>query len=124
MFWTALAASTAGLTSGQARLEPDAAGCVDSTILPKLTDCRIDNCERKEGDHRDVTVRETEKGEPVNAALDGDSRSLMYECRVGASPESIVRQAAAALRAAGFPVLYQFVGQEGALTARKDDRWL
>lgn len=111
-------------TNAQSRLEPDAPGCADSTILPKLTDCRIDNCERKEGDHRDVTVRENEKGEPVNAALDGDSRSIMYECREPATPSSIVRQAAAALRAAGFPVLYEFVGQEGALTARKDDRWL
>jgi outer membrane protein OmpA-like peptidoglycan-associated protein len=108
----------------QTRLEPDANGCVDSTILPKLTDCRIDNCERKEGDHRDVTVRETDKGEAVNAALDGDSRSVMYECREGANPASIVRQAAAALRSAGFPVLYEFVGQEGSITARKDDRWL
>jgi outer membrane protein OmpA-like peptidoglycan-associated protein len=86
--------------------------------------CRIDNCETKNPDQRDVPVREDEKGQVVTAALDGGSRSIMYECGEGTTPAVVVQQAVAALRAAAFPVLYQFVDQEGTITARKGDLWL
>ncbi len=111
----------------QAQQKPgttDASSCVDSKVLPKLPSCRIDICERRDSDQRTVTVREDDKGDPVTAALDGQSRSIMYECAEGTTPGSIVQQAATALRAAGIPVLYQFVGLEGAVTARKDDLWI
>lgn len=93
-------------------------------MLPKLPMCRIDNCELKDPDQRDVPVREDEKGQLITAALDGRSRSVMYECREGTTPAAIVEQASAALKAASIPVLYQFVGQEGSITARKSDVWL
>jgi outer membrane protein OmpA-like peptidoglycan-associated protein len=109
---------------GPAATEPDARGCVDSRTLPKLPSCRIDNCELKRDDQRDVPVREDEKGEAVLAAIDGDSRSVMYECREGMAPETVVQEAVAALKAATIPVLYQFVGSEGTVTARKGDTWL
>ncbi len=108
----------------QSKLEPDAPGCVDSKTLPKLPMCRIDNCETKSPDQRDIPVREDDKGQIITAAVDGTSRSVMYECREGTTPSSIVEQAVAALKAAAFPVLYQFVEQEGAVTARKGDLWL
>ena len=107
-----------------AQLPRDAKGCADSEALPKLALCRIDNCESKDNDQRNVAVREKEKGEPVTAALDGDSRSIMYECAVGATPASIVQEGVAGLRAAGFSVLYQFQEVEGAITARKNDFWV
>jgi len=86
--------------------------------------CRIDNCEVKDDDRRDVPVREDEKGGVVTAALDGASRSIMYECREGTTPAAIVQQSVAALKAATVPVLYQFAGHEGSVTARKGDLWL
>lgn len=110
--------------ASQTKLQPDAAGCSDSTILPKLINCRIDNCEKKESDHRDMPIRENEKGEPVNAVLDGDSQSVMYECTAGTTPAVIAEQAAIALRTAGFPLLYKYVDKEATLTARKGDLWL
>ena len=110
--------------AAQTVLEPDAPGCVDSRVVSKLQFCRIDNCEKKDSDHRDIPVREDEKGEAIVSAVDGDSRSLMYECSVSVSPSDVVRQSAAALRAAGFDVPYQFVDKEGTLTAHKGDTWI
>jgi outer membrane protein OmpA-like peptidoglycan-associated protein len=105
-------------------LPPDAAGCVDSRLLPKFHGCRIDFCEKKDGDHRDVTIKEDGNGAPLTHSLDGDSRSLMYECATGTSPKSIVEDAASALRAAGFEVPYVFADVEGAVTAHKGDDWV
>jgi outer membrane protein OmpA-like peptidoglycan-associated protein len=113
--WLPLAAQT---------LAPNAPGCADSRTLPRLMGCRIDNCEKKDGDHRDVAVKEDENGQLVTNGVDGDSRSIMYECVEGTKPKGVVDQAAAALRAAGFEVPYQFGEEEGALTAHKGDLWL
>jgi outer membrane protein OmpA-like peptidoglycan-associated protein len=105
-------------------LAPDAPGCVDSRTLPKLPGCRIDNCESKDGDHRDLTVKEGEGGEIVTKGVDGDSRSVMYECVESAKPKGIVDQAAAALRAAGFEIPYLFSEDEGEFTAHKGETWV
>lgn len=106
------------------KLAPDQAGCVDSKSFPKLLECRIDNCEKKDSDHRDVSVGEDDRGEAISTSIEGNSRSVMYECREGTTPASIVEQAAAALKAAGFEIPYQFTDAEAALTARKSDFWV
>jgi outer membrane protein OmpA-like peptidoglycan-associated protein len=123
LLWLWISGLFVPIAHGQVRLDADALGCADSKTLPKLPMCRIDNCETKDDDQRDVPVREDEKGSLVTAAIDGGSRSIMYECRVGTTPSSIVEHSVAALRAAAVPVLYHFVGQEGAVTARKGDVW-
>ncbi len=124
MFWIWIGLSVDANAQGLVKLEPDAPGCVDSKTLPKLPMCRIDNCEVKDDDQRDVPVREDEKGAVITAALDGASRSVMYECRAGTTPAAIVEQSVAALKTATVPVLYQFVGHEGSVTARKGDLWI
>lgn len=106
------------------KLAPDQAGCVDSKFFSKLLECRIDNCEQKDSDRRDVAVGEDDKGEPVNTSMEGSIRSVMYECREGTTPASIVAQAAVSLRAAGFEIPYRFSDAEAALTARKNDLWV
>src|SRR5439155_7539473 len=97
---------------------------VDSKNFPKLPTCRIDNCEQKDSDHREVPVREDSNGQPIVAALDGESKSIMYECPAAMTPASIVQQTAAALRAAHFQVPYQFAEKEGTVTANKGDLWV
>lgn len=109
---------------GAQALAPDAAGCVDSHIVPKLLGCRIDNCEHKDADQREVTLREDKKGDPVTSLLEGASRSVMYECGEGTTPSDIVSQAVAALKAARFQIPYQFSDREGAITSQKDDLWV
>src|SRR5690349_9417645 len=110
--------------AAQSALEPDVRGCADSKILPKLEMCRIDNCEKKDSDHRDIPVREDEHGDAVLSPVDGESRSLMYECREGTTPAEVIRHAAIALRATGFEVPYQFAEKEATLTAHKNDTWI
>ena len=105
-------------------IESEAPACLDSKFL-KILGCRVDNCEKKESDRRDAPVREGQDGgEPLTTTLEGESRSVMYECRTGTTPESIVKQAVGSLTASGFDVPYQFIGEEGAVTARKGDTWL
>ncbi len=114
---------TLGPLFGQG-MEPDAAGCVDSKIVPKLAGCRIDNCENKDSDHRDVATREDEKGEAVTSVVEGESRSVMYECREGTTPAGVVQQAMALLRDAHFEIPYHFTEQEGEITAQKGELWV
>lgn len=110
--------------AGQPRLEPDAPNCSDSKALPKLLMCRIDNCESKTGDHRDVPVHDDSQGEAATNGVDGDSRAVMYECAEGTNPADIIQRASTMLRAFGFEIPYQFVDKEGALTAHKGDVWV
>jgi outer membrane protein OmpA-like peptidoglycan-associated protein len=107
-----------------AKLAPDQPGCVDSKSFPKISACRIDNCEKKESDHREIPISEDEKGDPVTAAMDGSSRAVMYECWTGTTPTSVVEKAEIALKAAGFDVPYRFADSEASLTAHKDDLWI
>jgi outer membrane protein OmpA-like peptidoglycan-associated protein len=107
-----------------AKLAPDQPGCVDSKSFPKIPACRIDNCEKKESDHREIPISEDEKGDPVSAAMDGNSRAVMYECWTGTTPTSVIDKAEAALKAAGFDVPYRFADAEASLTAHRDDLWI
>jgi outer membrane protein OmpA-like peptidoglycan-associated protein len=106
------------------KLTADQAGCVDSKFFPKVLECRIDSCEKKDSDRRDISIGEDEKGEPITTSIEGNSRSVMYECREGTTPASIIEKAAAALKADGFEIPYRFADAEGSLTARKDDAWV
>jgi outer membrane protein OmpA-like peptidoglycan-associated protein len=114
----------AGQVTPLSKLSPDQPGCVDSKFFPRPLACRIDNCEKKESDRRDIPVSEDEKGDPVIAAMEGNSRSVMYECWTGTTPASIIAKAEIALKAAGFEVPYKFSDAEASLTARKDDLWV
>jgi outer membrane protein OmpA-like peptidoglycan-associated protein len=107
-----------------AKLAPDQPGCVDSKSFPKIAACRIDNCEKKESDHKEIPVSEDEKGDPVTAPMDGSSRAVMYECWAGTTPASIIEKAEAGLKAAGFEIPYRFSDVEATLTAHRDDLWI
>jgi OmpA-OmpF porin, OOP family len=114
----------AGNIFAQGRPDADAPNCADSKALPRLLMCRIDNCESKDGDHRDIQIREDDKGEPVTNPVDGNSRAVMYECPEETTVADVIHKADIALRAFGFDVPYQFVDKEGALTAHKGDVWV
>ena len=97
-----------------------------SRVVSKLQFCRIDNCEKKDSDHRDIPVQRMKKAKRSFPRwwMATAQRSLMYECSSSVSPSDIVRQSAAALRSAGFEVPYQFVDKEGTLTPHKGDTWI
>ena len=107
-----------------ANLAPDQPGCTDSKFFPKISACRIDNCEKKESDRRDISIGEDEKSDPIIASMEGPSHAVMYECWAGTTPTSIIEKAETALRAAGFGIPYRFADAEASLTAHKDDLWI
>ena len=102
---------------------PDQAGCVEAKSLPRLLECRIDNCEKQDGDSREVTVGE-ENGEELTTTVAGDSRTLRYECPLNTTAASILDRATEALKTNGFEIPYRFANIETALTARKGDMWV
>lgn len=111
--------------SGQTlKLAPDQTGCQDSKYFPKLIECRIDNCEKKDSDRREIAVSEDEQGDAVRTELEGASRAVMYECREGTTPASIIEKAVVALKAAAFEIPYKFADQEASLTARRENYWI
>lgn len=111
--------------SGQAlKLAPDQAGCQDSKYFPKLLECRIDNCEKKDSDRREVPVSDDDQGDAVRTVLEGASKAVMYECREGTTPASIIEKASIALKAAAFEIPYKFSDQEASLTARRENYWI
>lgn len=110
--------------AAQGRLDPDAPNCADSKAMPKLLMCRIDNCESKDADHRDLQVRDEDKGDGLTNPVDGNSRAVMYECPEEVTAADLIQKAAVHLSASGFEVPYQFVDKEGALTAHKGDLWV
>lgn len=125
IFVLSICATALPLIAQVKTLDADAPGCVDSKLLTKLPGCRIDNCEKKAADRREAPVRETEGGaDPLTTTLEGDSRSVMYECQTGTEPASIVRKAATYLQGVGFAIPYQYSAEEGSLTARKGDTWV
>jgi OOP family OmpA-OmpF porin len=124
MFLLAIQTLHGQVSQAEPKLAPDQAGCVDSKYFPKLLMCRIDNCEKKDSDHRDISAGEDDKGEAISVSIEGNSRSVMYECREGTTPASVVGKAAMALKAAGFEVPYRSADAEASLTARKDDLWI
>lgn len=107
-----------------AKLAPDQPGCTDSKYFLKLQACRIDNCEKKESDQREIPISEDEKGDAVIAPMEGASRAVMYECWAGTTPASVVEKAEAALKTAGFDIPYRFTDAEATLTAHRDDLWI
>lgn len=119
-----LGAIAAAQSKPAAQLSPDAAGCQDSRTLPKLPGCRVDNCEKKDSDRREVTMKDDGKGESTVKAIEGDTRAVMYECAEGVTSRGIMEQAASSLRAAGFEVPYFFSEDEGTMTAFKGETWL
>lgn len=102
----------------------DAAGCEDSKILPKMVGCRIDNCESKEFERKDVAVGREANGNPMVETMEGELRSVMYECGETVTAAQIVQHGAAILRANGYTVPYVATDAEAEMSARKDNLWV
>ena len=113
----------AGVEWGQ-QLAPDAAGCTESTILPRMHGCRIDNCERKDSYRKDVPVRADQSGEPVDLAMEGPYRATMYECLPPVTPALVSNYFVSRLTAAGYHVPYNSTLSDVLISAQKGPRWV
>ena len=107
-------------------LEPDAEGCSDSKILSRMPKCRIDSCEVKDFDEADLRISADLDGEFKKEHVEGAKTYHEYACDASISYVNITRAAEAALKKAGFTIVFYGKGQNDrpALAARKGGVWV
>jgi OOP family OmpA-OmpF porin len=111
----------------------DAAECKDSSVLSRMPGCWIEACVAKEFDSLDI-FRETEKPDVFDVTkgtpVEGQTSVIEYSCPTGVSSLQIARNAAAALRTAGYSLVMSGkvtndVGSHvPAVVARKGGQWV
>lgn len=107
--------------------DPDSEGCKDSTLLSRMSGCKIIECSTKDFDSAKVQVKAGEMEGPGTATtLEGLVEELQYICPARLSLLQVKRNAEAALKAAGFTVVYSGNDENAwpMVTARKGGQWL
>lgn len=120
LIWGLIAATA--LLSAQPAAR-DAAGCTESKVISRMPGCMIQRCENKDfasalmpRDQSDRTTR-----------VEGQLERIIYKCPATTSPLELGRNTEAALKNAGFQVLFTFVYGNGArfyMTANKGPYWV
>lgn len=105
-------------------LRADTVACGDSKYLPRMEGCRIDNCESKEFDRRELPIGWSSKGEPVSRQVVGELHAYMYECNESVTPAAIGKFADVHLRNSGWRVPYSSLENEADVSAQKGDEWI
>lgn len=101
----------------------DEEGCKESALLSRMPGCGIMRCDVKEFDA--VSIVQNKQGEEKE--FEGRAETLTFICPVNQSSLQIVRNAEAALRKAGYTVV--FTGKvenatEPSVTGRKGAQWI
>jgi outer membrane protein OmpA-like peptidoglycan-associated protein len=102
--------------------QDDAEGCKDSPLITRMPGSKLDSCDHKEFDELEIPVGKTAAGEPEQKKLDGELWTWSYSTREGTSAVQVYRNMAAALRKAGFYVVYE--QPNDYLTAHKGNTWI
>lgn len=97
--------------------EPDEEGCKDSKLVTRMTGCRIERCEVREFDARELAVSryDSNVGQRPSKEFEGAVEELHYVCSPKTPSLQIGRNIENALKSAGFKVLFG---------GREDDRYL
>ena len=107
-------------------LDPDTEGCKDSKLLTRMPGCRIDSCEVKEFDARDLIVAYDGDNRVKN--LEGAVEVLDYHCPTKYSFLQLSRNAEAALKKAGYTIVFSGKNNEAddrpVVTAQKGAQWV
>ncbi len=99
----------------------DAEGCSDSKLLNRMTSCVITECDKKEFDSADVVVGK----EDDRQSVEGQTEIVSYDCGENISMLQIARNAEAALRKAGYAVVFSGIADgTPVVTARKGSQWM
>lgn len=107
-------------------LEPDAENCSDSTTISRMPKCRIDTCEKKDFDEADIRISADLEEGFKKQHVEGEKDYIEYVCDASVSYLNIARNAEAALKKAGFTIVFFGKGQNDrpALAARKGGVWV
>ncbi len=108
-----------------AQADPDAEGCRDAKMLSRKPGCVIESCANKAFDGLDILMGKA-NGQDQLKSLEGETEEVHYRCAPSVSGLEITRQAAGALRSAGFQLIYTGKDsfEEQALSAQKGNAWL
>ena len=97
--------------------EPDEEGCKDSKLVSRMTGCRLESCQVREFDARDLPISRysIELGQRPMKEFEGAVEELRYVCSPKTASLQIGRNIENALKAAGFKIVFG---------GREDDRYL
>jgi OmpA-OmpF porin, OOP family len=99
----------------------DVEGCTDSKLLTRLPGCVIAECDSKEFDSAEVFVAK----EDERQAIEGRKEIISYDCGEKISMLQIARNAEAALKKAGYTVVFSGTAEDApVVTARKGSQWV
>lgn len=117
----------AALVSGPAfAQESDAEGCKDSPLLTRFPGCRLTECESKQFDAAKVWTAKWNDDDKHLTPLEGAVELAYYSCGPKVSALQISRNVEAALKRAGFTIVYSGDGDGNnpVVTARKGPQWI
>jgi len=101
----------------------DKKGCTESKVVSRMPGCVILRCEAKDFAAADMPRVKNERGHQV----EGEYELTVYRCPAEKSPLELGRNTEAALKNAGFNILYTDVYGTGArfyMTAQKGGQWV
>jgi outer membrane protein OmpA-like peptidoglycan-associated protein len=107
----------------QAPARPDAKGCTESKVVTRMPGCFILRCDHKDFSTAEMPRTKSERGHQV----EGEFEFTSYRCPSNKSPVELGRNTEAALKDAGFNILYTDVYIGGArfwMTAQKGGQWV
>lgn len=106
--------------------EPDLEGCKDSTLMTRLSGCTIIECESKDFDAAELWAAAYREDSAHMKKLEGRVDMLRYLCPARLSLLQISRNAEAALKKAGYSVVFSGAGEgeEPVVTATKGAQWI
>jgi len=107
----------------QVPAQADKKGCVENKVVTRMPGCVILRCDSKDFNAVEMPRTKAEKGHQV----EGEFESTVYRCPSGKSPVELGRNTEAALKNAGFNILYTDVYTGGArfwMTAQKGSQWV
>ena len=106
--------------------QEDNEGCTDSETLTRMPKCHIASCEKKDFDEADIRISADGEDDFKKQHVEGAKEYHEYECDASVSYLNIARNAEAALKKAGFTIVWSGPGQNDrpALAARKGGVWV
>jgi OOP family OmpA-OmpF porin len=107
----------------QVPAQADKQGCAESKVVTRMPGCVILRCDHKDFSAAEMPRSKGEKGHQV----EGEFESTVYRCPRDKSPLELGRNTEAALKSAGFQILYTDVYVGGArfgMTAQKGGQWV
>jgi OmpA-OmpF porin, OOP family len=107
----------------QAPARPDAKGCTESKVVTRMPGCFILRCDHKDYSTAEMPRAKSERGHQV----EGEFELTSYRCPNTKSPLELGRNTEAALKDAGFNILYTDTyigGTRFWMTAQKGGQWV